>query len=124
MTDKQQNYISFLEYAHWTGSAWSVEEITQTQTSGVSMRLDSHNMPHIVTSDLYLTNDDQGWITEAIDVGAFPAIGLDPADQPCISSQRWDLGLDQIFIEYAHRESDNWFPETVGVSASSDGKKQ
>ena len=111
---------SKFKYAHWTGSAWKIENATDVYAyygGSTSLALDSQGRPHIsyydaTTKDLkYAWWTGSEWRIETVgneNVGLFASMALDNADRPHVSYSNV-LGD----LKYALRTDGGWRTETI-----------
>jgi hypothetical protein len=89
----------------------------------VSLKLDSHNRPHIAYFDhglgalKYATKDDKGWHSEVVEnrghVGGYPSLDFGPDDRPYIAF--YDLNDGQVRL--AERDPSSPLPSTSAKEA-------
>lgn len=89
--------IYTLNYARWTGATWSLETVTDTPVTWVSIALDPYGNPHIAYDDFthacvgYARWTGSAWSIEAVDseaetlVGGHLSLALDDEGKPHIS---------------------------------------
>ncbi len=112
----------YLNYAHWTGSQWSIQQIDIATSGGsISMALDERDRPHFS----YCTQRDESlelryaywassqWYTTTIDGGRrcwySTSIDVDSSGRPHISY--YNLGAGDLM--YANWTGTTWITQTV-----------
>jgi hypothetical protein len=116
-----------LRYAHWDGKTWNTEILENKDPASpsskwsVSMVLDTHDVPHIVYTDVgkhlvkYVTKRAAKWEFEVVDSiakEAYPdrnGIAVDAQGSPYVSY--YDAGAGVLKV--AHRESGKWVAEII-----------
>lgn len=116
-----------LRYAHWDGKTWNPEILESKNPDhpsslwSVSMVLDTHDVPHIVYTDVgkhlvkYVTKHAGKWEFEAVDSiakEAYPdrnGIALDTQGNPYVSYYDAGVGI----LKVAHRENGKWVAEII-----------
>jgi hypothetical protein len=111
--------LSDLRYAHWNGSAWSVEIVDAVNWVGwyTSIAVDSGGRPHISYFDnwdndlKYAVWDGSQWKTHVVDTlgGSLTSIALDPNDNPAISYYESTSDV----LKYASWNGSSWDIQVV-----------
>ena len=109
-----------VNYTHFDGTSWVREKVEAvTWPHGISLSLDSNDVPHIVYADSeddilkHAYRDQTGWTIEPVDYGRFHvnvhSFALDSKDMPHITY--FDIVNEDL--RYAHLEGGTWVNETV-----------
>ena len=126
-----------LKYARWTGSGWDIQTVADTYQSGLynSLALDAAGNPHIsyflhywpgampepYTALKYARWTGSEWDIQTVegawgvDVGSYPSLALDTADNPHISYYGW-YGFNKGDLKYARWTGSAWDIQTVDSS--------
>lgn len=114
------SFSSVLYYARWTGSAWSFQEVGESELGGdVNIALDSGNKPHISYSACnpfsclprFADWTGSQWVVDAAVEGEGPLV-FDTADQPHMVYSYGNV-QGSISLKYAYRAGSQWHAATL-----------
>lgn len=112
--------FTVLYYARWTGSAWSFQQVAESELGGnVNIALDSGNIPHISysacnpfsCSPRFADGTGSQWVVDTAIEGEGPLV-FDPADQPHMV-YRYGNVQGSISLKYAYRAGSQWLATTL-----------
>lgn len=118
----QETSLYVVKYAKKTGDTWNIETVGEpvdAMRPGLSIALDSDNMPHIAFGDAdpdsawYATKVGNEWVIEKIG-GIDPSLALDSDDNPHISYYAMDGG--NPVVRYSRKIAGGWVNETIDSS--------